>query len=397
MIKIFLLILIVFNFVYGAKVVPVGEKYQSSRSCKSCHMHIVKEWESSWHSKSHYENDEYFRASIDYVSRKTRKSINSVKVQCATCHNPRISVTNTDMDYEIMSVMNLDKGSQVNKALESASIGEGVNCVVCHNIDVIHADKDESFRGMNRVSWTKSGTMTGPYHDATSPYHQAEHRDFMDKNSEQLCFVCHANDTSTEGFTFINMQNEYKKSDASCVECHMGQKKSLYAATLPMKDGKPRKREIRAHGFVGAHTSGMWKNVLNLELSQKGQNILINIANPQPHNIPSGFGARELLVEIVYKNGDKNIVTKTLSLTNQYLSKKGKPTIPHMAASLVKEMSIPARGEKTLEVPKEKGATSAEVKVYYRLVNDEVRSMLDLKEAIWREKSFITSKSLQLK
>lgn len=394
--KIFLLLVFILSSVYGAKVVEVGAKFQSSEKCKACHMRIVKEWEESWHSKSHYKNDEYFRSTIDYVSRKTRKSLNSVKVQCATCHNPRISVTTTGMDYEIMSVMGLDKGSKVNEALKSSSIDEGINCVVCHNIDKIHADKNESVRGINRISWTKSGTMSGPYDDAKSPYHKVEHRDFMDKNSEQLCFVCHANDKSVEGLVFTDMQNEYQKSDKSCVDCHMGAKKLSYAATLPIDHGKPKKREIRTHGFIGAHTSGMWKDVLKLELTQTGNDILINILNPQPHNIPSGFGSRELVIELSYKNNKNNIATKTISLTQLFTSKRDKPTIAHLAVSASADMSVPANGAKTIKVPKEDGASSVEVKLYYRLVNDEVRSILELKEAIWSEKSLITSKSLNL-
>ena len=397
MLKIFLFILVIWNSIDAAQVVKVEEKYQSSESCKSCHIHIVKEWESSWHAKSHYENDEYFRQSIDYVSRKTRKSLNSVKIQCATCHNPRISVTKTDMDYEIMSVMDLDKGSKVNEALKSSAIDEGINCVVCHNIDKIHADKDESLRGINRVSWTKSGTMTGPYDDSASPYHKVEHRDFMDKNSDQLCFVCHANDRADDGFVFTNMKNEYKNSENSCVDCHMGLKKLSYAANLPIDKGKPKKREIRAHGFVGAHTPDIWKDVLNLKLSQKGKNIVINILNPQPHNIPSGFGSRELIVELRYKNADNSTQTKAISLTNLYTNKRGKPTIPHLAVKSSGDMSIPAYGEKILQVLKEDGATSVEVTLYYRLVNDEVRSILNLKDEIWSKKSFITSKNLNLK
>lgn len=395
--KMFLFILAVWSSLYAAKVVKVEERYQSSESCKSCHMHIVKEWEESWHAKSHYKNDEYFRATIDYVSRKTRKSLNSVKVQCATCHNPRIAVTKTDMDYEIMSVMNLDKGSKVNKALNSSSIDEGINCVVCHNIDKIHAEKDESVRGINRISWTKSGTMTGPYDDSASPYHKVEHREFMDKNSDQLCFVCHANDKSNDGLLFTNMQSEYKKGDKSCVDCHMGAKKLSYAASLPIDHGKPKKREIRAHGFVGAHTSGMWKDALNLNLSQKGKNIVITILNPQPHNIPSGFGSRELIVELSYRNNKKIIVTQRVSLTKLFTSKRGKPTIPHLAVKASADMSVPAYGKKTIKLPKEKGATSVEVRLYYRLVNEEVRSILKLQDEIWSKKSFIRSKSLKLR
>ncbi|MDD2567283.1 MAG: hypothetical protein PHS10_04795, partial [Thiovulaceae bacterium] len=81
------------TFLFGAKPVEVGERFADSEKCKACHIHIVKDWEESWHAKSHYDKDEYLRATTEYVSRKTRKSLNGVKVQCATCHNPRISVT----------------------------------------------------------------------------------------------------------------------------------------------------------------------------------------------------------------------------------------------------------------------------------------------------------------
>ncbi len=260
--SLFLLFTLV-SALFGAEVVEVEERFSTSIRCKGCHIHIVKEWESSWHAASHYKNNEYFRKSIDYVSRKTRKSLNSVKVQCATCHNPRISVTSTGIDYEIDFVMGLDKGSDVNKALESNTLNEGINCIVCHNIDKIHTDKDQNVRGINRVEWTASGVMSGPYNDSSSPYHKVEYRDFMDEKSNQLCFVCHANDKSVSGLVFSNMQSEYKKGAKSCVECHMGAKKKGVAATLRNKDGKRKQREIRAHRFEGAHTSHMWKDALS--------------------------------------------------------------------------------------------------------------------------------------
>jgi hypothetical protein len=60
-------------------------------------------------------------------------------------------------------------------------------------------------------------------------------------------------------------------------------------------------------------------------------------------------------------------------------------------------MSIPAQGQRVLKVKKADDATSVKVSVYYRLVNDEVREMLDLKDKIWSKKMMITSKRLELK
>ncbi|MBN2815735.1 MAG: hypothetical protein JXQ67_03580 [Campylobacterales bacterium] len=395
--QIFLLLTLGASVLFSADVVAVGDRYQDSASCKACHMRIVTEWEESWHAKSHYNNDEYFQKSIDYVSRKTRKSLNSIKVECATCHNPRISVTSTGMDYEIDAVMGLDKGSAVNRAVNNDAISEGINCVVCHNIDKIHAEYDDTKRGINRVEWTPSGTMTGPFKDAKSPYHKTIHHEFMDKNPNQLCFVCHANDRSKKGLVFSNMQDEYK-GGKNCVECHMGPKRKDVAATYKMYDGKAKIRNVRNHGFAGAHVESMWKDALSLALKQQKSNLMITIKNSQPHNIPSGFGSRELLVEVSYKSGSKIIDTQTISLTTLYTRKKGeKPTIPHLATAQSKDMSIPAAGKKVLKVKKFDGASSVEVKIYYRLVNDEVRTLLDLKDNLWSKKYFITEASLKLK
>ncbi|MEO1937154.1 MAG: multiheme c-type cytochrome [Sulfurimonas sp.] len=394
MMKFFLLALLTTTILFGAKVVDVDEKYQDSQKCKVCHLRIVDEWSNSWHSKSHFANDEYFRQSMKYVSKKTRKSLNSVKVQCATCHNPRISVTSTGEDYEIAAIMGLDKGSKVDKAVNSKSISEGVNCVVCHNIDKIHDEYNDKKRGINRVEWTPSGTMTGPFKDAVSPYHKTIHHDFMDKTPNKMCFVCHANDRSVKGLVFTNMQKEYKGSK-TCVECHMGPKRKDVASTYKMHGNKAKIRHVRNHSFAGAHITSMWKDALRLKLSKKGKNILVTISNPQPHNLPSGFGSREILVELVYKNGDKVIENKTISLSRHYTRKRAKPTIAHLAKKQTKDTSIPADGKRVLKISKVAGATSVEVTLSYRLVNDEVRSLLKLQEPRWSQKSFIAKDEIR--
>ena len=395
--KILLIIMVFIVSMGAANVVKVDEKFQTSDKCQSCHMPIVREWEKSWHANSHYKNDEYFKASIDYIKKKTRKSLNSVKIQCATCHNPRISITKTDENYEIVAALKLDKNSAVSKAVNDDSISEGINCAVCHNIDKIHSDKDKSKRGMNRVTWMKSGVMAGPYDNAHSPYHKTEYRDFMDKNSDKLCLVCHANDTSVKGLVFANMEKEYKPGEKSCVDCHMGPRVDGVASTLPIDNGKPKKRKVREHSFKGAHVFSMWKDALNLNLKQNKSDTIIEILNPQPHNIPSGFGAREIIVDVSYRDGRKEIKNKVISLTTKYTRRRGKPTIPHAAEKASKDLSIPANGKRVLKVPNVKGAKSVKVELYYRLVNDEVRSILKLKEKIWAKKSLITTKELILK
>ncbi len=394
--KTFLLALALLSTLVGAEVVEVGEKYIKSQKCKACHIHLVNEWEESWHHKSHYKNDEYFRATIDYISRKTRKSLNSIKIQCAKCHNPRISVTSTDMSYEIDTLMHLQTDPRVDEAVNGENISEGINCVVCHNIDKIHQDKNESVRGMDRVSWIASGTMVGPFDDAFSPYHKTQKRDFMDTKPNTLCFVCHANDRSVSGFVFTNMQEEYGENTQKCVECHMGPRREYVAATLKLDNGKAKKREIRTHKFQGGHVESFVFGALTLTLKEEADGIALTLFNPNPHDIPSGFGSRELLIEVYYKKGTRVIEKQILSLTRYFTRKGERPSVAHLAIKASKDTSVPAKGEKVIKVAKIPKATNMEVKVYYRLVNDEVRSLLKLKDPIWSRKSLVTSASLEL-
>lgn len=382
---------------YAAVAVQVGDKFKDSGKCKACHSHIVKQWENSWHAKSHYGNDEYFRKTIDYIARKDkRKSLNTIKIECATCHNPRIAVTSTSAEYEAIAALNLDKDSAATKALQSDTISEGINCVVCHNIDRIHDELPADKRGINRVSWMKSGIMTGPYADAKSPYHKVEHRPFMDTDPNQLCFVCHANDASEEGHRFTDMQSEFKNSSKTCVDCHMSPRKTGIASTLRQVNGQPQKRLIREHGFIGGHVESMWQNALKVDTRKNANNLEVVLNNPQPHALPSGFGSREILIEAQYLKSGKVIKNEVLSLTTRYLSKRGKPTVPHLAAKTIQNISIPAQGTKVFALPIAAGSDQAVITVSYRLVNDEIREMLDLKDPIWSKKMVIKRIALKL-
>jgi hypothetical protein len=379
------------TLLYGAgQAAPeLNNKYHDSSNCKACHQQIVSEWKDSYHAKSHYSSNEYLRKSMDYVGRKDRRSANSIKVQCAACHNPRIAITETGMDYEIQAAMKLDNLSSVNKALESDELSEGINCLVCHNVDKVHDDLDESKRGVHRISWNPVGTMSGPFADAKSPYHKTQYRDFFGEDPKTLCFVCHANDRSTRGLVFANTQQEYKDVDKQCADCHMSPKKPGVASNLPIDNGKPKQRMVREHGFVGAHNEWLWEGALRLNVVNKGNELLVTMKNDNPHNIPTGFGSRELLLEVTYMSGSKVLKKQSMSLTTYYKDKRGKPTIPHLAAEASEDLSVPAQGQRTVKFAVAEGAGLAEVKLYYKLVNDEVHKMLKLKEPIWSKKMFI--------
>ena len=371
-------------------------QYHDSSKCKSCHARIVQEWSTSYHAKSHYKHDEYLRKTMDYFARKTRKPINAVKVYCAACHNPRVAVTSTDINYDIDVLMGLDEGSEVNKAVSDDTLSEGVNCLVCHNVDAIDDKLPADKRGVHRIKWNPVGIMSGPIEDAKSPYHKTQYRDFFGNDPKHLCFVCHANDRSVEDLVFTNTKKEYKDTKKQCADCHMSPKKEGAASNLPIDDGKPKMRMIREHGFVGAHTNWLWEDALTLEAKKNSDGFVVTIENPNPHNIPTGFGGRELILDVIYRSGSNVIETKTISMTQHYTDKRGKPTIPHLAKDVSADMSIPALGSKAFKVPMVKGAGQVTFELYYRLVNEELVQLLDLKEPQWSEKKFVSRTTVRL-
>ncbi len=389
------LTMFVFSILNAATAEHLSKKYASSKKCEACHMDIVKHWRDSWHAKSHYDHDEYLRKSIDFAAKKLRLSKDIVKVKCAKCHNPRISVEKISDDEAI--VESLGFKTKISQATQDKTIKEGINCLVCHNVDKIHYNAPQNVRGMDRVEWNKNGIMSGPFKDAKSPYHKTQYRDFFGPKQNQLCFVCHANDHSlaNEKLVFTNLQNEYKGGQ-KCSQCHMGPKKPGFAATYPIENKKPKKRLVRTHRFAGAHKTEMWKGALKLSVKTKQNDILITLTNPQPHNIPTGFGGRELLIEVTFYKAGNTIDTKTISLTQHYKRKRGRKSTPHLALEATKNMSVPAKGKKLLKLKTVPNADEIQVKLYYRLVNEEIRTLLDLKEKIWQKKFFIDSQTLML-
>lgn len=228
--------------------------------------------------------------------------------------------------------------------------------------------------------------MSGPIEDAKSPYHKTQYRDFFGKDPKQLCFVCHANDRSTKEFVIAKTQQEYKDTQKQCTDCHMSPKKEGFASNLPIDNGKPKKRMVREHGFVGAHTNWLWQDALGIEAKKSGDSFIVTLTNENPHNITTGFGAREPILDVIYRSGSKVIETKSISMAQHYTDKRGKPTVPHLAASATEDMSVPARCTKTFKVPMVEGRGQVTFELHYRLVNDEIRSLLELKQPQWSKK-----------
>ncbi len=392
--KLFLTILVVHMSLWSVELAPkLSEKFSSSQKCKSCHQRIVDEWSRSNHARSHYDSNEYLKKTMDYYSKKTRKSLSSVKIECARCHNPRISSPQTDIYYDIDVLMKVDANSAATKAANDPILKEGVNCLVCHNIDQIKGHSS-SQRGVERIAWNEVGVMSGPFNDAVSPYHETQYRDFFD-DPNKICFICHSSDHSIHNLIFANTKKEFGDSKQKCADCHMSLRYESAASNFPIHNNMPKKRLVRNHGFRGAHSDEMLFNSLDLTLKSSQSKLFVTISNSIPHSVPTGFGARELILEVEYHT-DRLMRTDRVSLTQHYKDKRGKPTIPHLAKSATKENSIPADSNRTFKFDLLDGAEDIKATLYFRLVNDEVREILKLEDPKWSKKSVIDSAELKL-
>ena len=393
MLRFFILILFVIPL-FGQSGIP--KRCSSSVNCKSCHGHQVKDWSKSWHARSHYEKNEYFHNMIDYISKKSYKSKDRIKVACARCHNPRIGIKKVDKYEDIGHAFDLEnKNSELAKAIDSEILKEGINCIVCHKIASIENSQDKSKRGNDILTWLKPGTIGGPFNDAKSSFHKTKQQKFFN-NPDKLCLVCHENIINKNGLFVANTGEEFrsvKKAKKKCVDCHMGEKENGFAAMVKNSDGVKMPRMVRRHRFIGAHSKKIIRQALDISLKATSAQIKVRIDNPNPHNIPTGFGGREIIVRAVFDYGHGQKEQAEKHFTSEYYGKKDRPTVPFLAKKQ-KTFSIPAYGHMNVTFKRPKGVKEVTVTLSFRLVNDTLVTMLKLKDKLWSQEEIIQQRSL---
>ncbi len=93
------------------------EYFMESQSCERCHSDIYKQWQSSMHHFSSF-NNQWYRKSIEYM--QDTIGIKSSK-WCAGCHDP--------------SLLFSDEFDKPVREIESTPAGQaGLGCMMCHSI-----------------------------------------------------------------------------------------------------------------------------------------------------------------------------------------------------------------------------------------------------------------------
>jgi len=352
MFKILFTLLALINFIFAA----------SSHTCKACHPTIYKEYSSSIHANSSIYNDKIFNALWNKHPLKKEG-----KFKCAKCHTPS--------DKALFAP---------NVKLQANSIqkSEPISCQNCHQIKEIHKGKfaneniylqkekyfysADSKRKGQKLIFKEKSTLFGLFKSTTgSPYHDIDYSNegYYNGNS---CLGCHSHKKIENGFEVCSLEvKENKKSKESCIRCHMPKTLGSFVNLKESKTHASHAISLRGESYKEL------AKYIDLNITTTNKSAKITLKNQANHTLfvhPLRLG--QLRVSINEK------LIKTLNF-HRVIGKDGKPTMPWLANSVVKDTTIKAFETKVFEIPINKG-DRVEATLGYYLVNPKAAKKLGL-------------------
>ncbi|HEX4066642.1 MAG TPA: tetratricopeptide repeat protein [Acidobacteriaceae bacterium] len=241
------------------KVVP-EDYFMDSATCKQCHADIYKEWESSAHHFSSF-NNQWYRQAIVYM-----QQVNGVHSSkwCAGCH-----------DAALFFPGNFN--TPIEPRVHSPQANVGISCVVCHSVRKVKSTMGNGDFILEYPALQKLVASRNPYlrdvidyliEENPEPHRRTFLRPFMrDTQSAEYCSICHKVhlDVPVNNYRWVRGFNDYDNWQASgvsglgarsfyyppkpmtCIDCHMTEVRSSDAGNV---DGM-----IHSHRFIAANTA----------------------------------------------------------------------------------------------------------------------------------------------
>jgi len=240
------------------KYIP-ADYFLKSQACERCHADIYKQWESSMHHFSSF-NNQWYRKSIEYM-----QDVAGVQPSkwCAGCHDPALLFSGM-MDTPIKQ--NVDK----------PEARAGLSCMMCHSIVQVKSTMGQGdfvleYPKLHELAASENPVIRG-LHDFMVRLNPEPHRrvflkPFMRNQVPEFCSSCHKVhlDVPLNSYRWIRGFNEYDNWQASgvsgqgarsfyypatpmmCADCHMPLVPSHYDGNI---DGY-----VHSHRFPGANTA----------------------------------------------------------------------------------------------------------------------------------------------
>ena len=233
--------------------------FMESQSCERCHADIYKQWQSSAHHFSSF-NNAWYRKSIEYM-----QDVVGVKPSkwCAGCHDPALLYSGM-FDRPIREIEN------------TPAAQAGLGCMMCHSIAQVkstmgQADFELEYPALHKLAASKN-PFVRRVHDYLTELNPEPHRrvflkPFMRTQTAEFCSTCHKVhlDVPVNHYRWTRGFNDYDNWQASgvswqgarsfyypakamaCPDCHMPAEKSSDAGAIA--------GAIHSHRFPAANTA----------------------------------------------------------------------------------------------------------------------------------------------
>ena len=231
--------------------------FMQSDACQRCHGDIYKQWDSSMHHFSSF-NNQWYRKSIEYM-----QDVAGVQPSkwCAGCHDPALLYSGM-FDTPIKQIVDRPEARA------------GLGCLMCHSIVQVKSTMGQGDFFLEYPKLHELAASENPVvrslHDFLVRLNPEPHRrtflkPFMRADTAEFCSSCHKVhlDVAVNRYRWIRGFNEYDNWQASgvsgqgarafyypkapmnCADCHMPQ--------VPSNDAGNIKGLVHSHRFPGAN------------------------------------------------------------------------------------------------------------------------------------------------
>ena len=252
-----------------------GKYFMQSDACQRCHADIYKQWDSSAHHFSSF-NNQWYRKSIEYM--QDVAGVRSSK-WCAGCHDPALLFSGL-FDKPIQEIVDRPEAKA------------GLSCLMCHSVVQVKSTMGQGDFVLEYPKLHELAASENPLvrtmHDFLVRLNPEPHRrtflkPFMRAQTAEFCSTCHKVhlDVPVNHYRWVRGLNEYDNWQASgvsgqgarsfyypatammCADCHMPQ--------VPSNDAGNINGMVHSHRFPGANTAVPTANAdtTQLQLSQK--------------------------------------------------------------------------------------------------------------------------------
>jgi len=244
--------------VYGRQKIP-SKFFMESQSCERCHADIYKQWNSSAHHFSSF-NNQWYRKSIEYMQDRIGTKPSK---WCGGCHDPAVLYSGL-MDTPIKQIVHRPESQA------------GLGCMMCHSIAKVKSTMGQGdfyleYPKLHELAASKNPVVRA-MHDFLVNLNPEPHRrvflkPFMRIQTAEFCSSCHKVhlDVPVNQYRWTRGFNEYDNWQASgisgqgarsfyypphsqqCADCHMP---LTHSADMGNVNGF-----VHSHRFPAANTA----------------------------------------------------------------------------------------------------------------------------------------------